>query len=320
MDQIVPDDRSKYEDLTLFSVSVVVNDDVTELYGVVDSESDDNEAEREKALENYLTQTNYNVSSQSMARTKQTARKSNSKGQIPSQSSSGHTLATFPNRWSPRFLDSDSDLERAANMFGVKSSGSRQKSPARGSPARGSKRPATPSSSDSGASPRKSPRLSSLTRGTPARGKGAVRGVGRSIPVGTVNPQQRKPGQSGYVQWGASCSSPRLALPSFSTEEDDDNDDDDEEEGGDTEEEKEVDFPNQGAGQHQRQTVQTRKQPRKPIAVKNLNLIHAPKRGKSGFAEIARWNRSARQGAHNETKRGWMARRVGDPAKRQHLR
>ena len=61
------------------------------------------------------------------------------------------------------------------------------------------------------------------------------------------------------------------------------------------EEEQEVDFPNQGAGQRQRQTVQTRKQPRKPIAVKNLNLIHAPKRGKSGFAEIARWNRSARR-------------------------
>ena len=107
MDQIVPDDMSKYEDLALFSVYVVVNDDVTELYGVVDSESDDNETEREKALENYLTQTNYNVSPQSMARTKQTARKSDSKGQIPSQSSSGHTLATFPNRRSPRFLDSD---------------------------------------------------------------------------------------------------------------------------------------------------------------------------------------------------------------------
>ena len=316
MDQIVPDDRSKYEDLTLFSVSVVVNDDVTELYGVVDSESDDNETEREKALENYLTQTNYNVSSQSMARTKQTARKSDSKGQIPSQSSSGHTLATFPNRRSPRFLDSDSDLERAANMFGVKSSGSRQKSPARGSLARGSKCPTTPSSSDSGASPRKSPRLSLPTRGTPAHGRGAVRGVGRSIPVGTVKPQQRKPGQPGYVQRGASRSSPRLTLLTFSTEEDDD----DEEEGGDTEEEEEVDFPNQGAGQRQRQTVQTGKQPRKPIAAKNSNLIHAPKRGKSGFAEIARWKHSARQGAHNETKRGWMARRVGDPAQMQHLR
>ena len=323
MDQIVPDDRSKYEDLTLFSVSVVVNDDVTELYGVVDSESDDNETERDKALENYLTQTNYNVSSQSMARTKQTARKSDSKGQIPSQSSSGHTLATFPNCRSPRFLDSDSDLERAANMFGVKP-GSRQKSPARGLPARGSKRPATPSSSDSGASPRKSPRLSSPMRGTPARGRGAVRGVGRGIPVGTVNPQQRKPGQAGFVQRGgsgtrgASRSSPRLALPSFGTEEDDD--DDDEEEEGDTEEEEEVDFPNQRAGQCQRQTVQTGKQPHKPIAVKNLNLIHAPKRGKSGFVEIARWNCSARQGTYNETKHGWMARRVGDPAQRQRLR
>ena len=156
IDQIVPDDRLKYEDLTLFSVSVVVNDDVTELYGVVDSESDDNETEQEKALENYLTQINYNVSSQSMARTKQTARKSDSKGQIPSQSSSGHMLATFPNRRSPRFLDSDSDLERVANMFGVNPE-NRKKSPARGSPARGSKHPATPSSSDSGASPRNSP-------------------------------------------------------------------------------------------------------------------------------------------------------------------
>ena len=45
MDQIVLDDRSRYEDLTLFGVCVVVNDDVTELYGVEDSESDNNETE-----------------------------------------------------------------------------------------------------------------------------------------------------------------------------------------------------------------------------------------------------------------------------------
>ena len=198
-----------------------------------------------------------------MARTKQTARKSDSKGQIPSQSSSGHTLATFPNRRSPRFLDSDSDLERAANMFSV-NPGNRQKSPARGSPARGSKRPATPSSSDSGASPCKSPQLSLPARGIPACGRGVGRGVGRSKPVGTVNPQpQKKPGQAGFVQQGgsgargASRSSPRLTLPSFSTEKDDDDDeeedngDGDEEEEEDTEEEKEVDFPNQGTGQHQ---------------------------------------------------------------------
>ena len=79
MDQIVPDDRWRYEDLTLFGVCVVVNDDVTELYGVVDSESDNVEVKGEVELENYLTQTNSNVSSQSLARTKQMARKSDSK-------------------------------------------------------------------------------------------------------------------------------------------------------------------------------------------------------------------------------------------------
>ena len=54
--------------------------------------------------------------------------------------------------------------------------------------------------------------------------------------------------------------------------------------------------------------MQREKQPRQPIAAKNLNLIRAPRRGKSGFSEIAAWNRSARQGAWNETKRGWMAK------------
>ena len=119
-----------------------------------------------------------------------------------------------------------------------------------------------------GASPRKSPLLSLPARGTPARGRGAGRGVGRSLPVGTVNPQpQRKPGQAGFVQRGgsgprgASRSSPRLTLPSFSTEEDDDDDDEEDNEDGDKEEEEGVDFPNQGAGQHQCQTVQTGKQP-----------------------------------------------------------
>ena len=111
MDQIVLDNSLRYEDLTVFGVCVVVKDDVTELYGVVDSESDNNEIERDIELENYLTQTNPNVSLQSMARTKQTVRKSDSKGLLPSQSSSGHTLATFTNRRSPRFLDSDSDIE-----------------------------------------------------------------------------------------------------------------------------------------------------------------------------------------------------------------
>ena len=54
--------------------------------------------------------------------------------------------------------------------------------------------------------------------------------------------------------------------------------------------------------------MQGGKQPRNPIATKNLNLIRAPRRGKSGFTEIAAWNRSARHRAWNETKRGWMAK------------
>ena len=59
---------------------------------------------------------------------------------------------------------------------------------------------------------------------------------------------------------------------------------------------------------------------RRPIAVKNMNLIRAPKRGKSGFAEIARWNRTARQGAFNESKRGWMKKRQRDPRNQNELR
>ena len=53
---------------------------------------------------------------------------------------------------------------------------------------------------------------------------------------------------------------------------------------------------------------------------KNLNLIRAPRRGKSGFAEIARWNRTARQGVYNETKHGWMEKRTNDNTQSQHLR
>ena len=110
-------DRSRYQDLTVFGVCVVVDNDVTRLFGVVDSEVDLHD---DIKLEDYLlSKTNGDVSSLSMARTKQTARKSDKKGELPSLSSGGQTLATFANRRSPRFLDSDSDLERAANMFGI---------------------------------------------------------------------------------------------------------------------------------------------------------------------------------------------------------
>ena len=125
-------DRSRYQDLTVFGVCVVVDNDVTQLFGVVDSEVDLHD---DIELEDYFFQkTNGDVSSQSMARYKQMARKSDKKGELPSQSSGSQTLATFANRQSPRFLDSDSDLERAANMFGINT----RQSPACGSPARGS--------------------------------------------------------------------------------------------------------------------------------------------------------------------------------------
>ena len=126
------------------------------------------------------------------------------------------------------------------------------------------------------------------------------RGAGRSVPVGMVNPQLRggrgRPGQAGFVQRGArgaSRSSPHLTLPSFSTEEEDDDEGD--EDNNNDDDDDEVDFPNQGDVQRRRQTVQRGNQSRNPIAAKNLNLIMAPKRGKSDFTEIETWNRSARQ-------------------------
>ena len=133
--------------------------------------------------------------------------------------------------------------------------------------------------------PCKSPRLSSPARGAPpwgVPGQGASRGAGRSVPVGTVDPQPRggrgRPGPAGFVQRGArgaSKSSPHLTLPSFSTEEKDDDEGD--EDNNDDDDDDEVDFPNQGNVQRRRQTVQGGKQPRNPIAAKNLNLIMAPK-------------------------------------------
>ena len=141
-------------------------------------------------------------------------------------------------------------------------------------------------------------------RGAPPRGvpgQGASRGAGRSVPVRTVNPQLRRgrgrPGQAGFVQCGArgaSRSFPHLTLPSFSTEEEDNDEDD---ENNDDDEEEEVAFLNQCNVQRRRQTVQGGKQPRNLIAAKNLNLIRAPRQGRSGFTEIVAWNRLARQGA-----------------------
>ena len=127
---MVLDDRSRYHDLTLFGICVFVKDDVTELYGVV--ESDNEEIKHDQGLENYLVGTNPNVSPQSMARTKQTARKSDKKGVIPVTtagtipvqnppltSPGGLLLAILPARGPTRFLESDSELEQAANLYSV---------------------------------------------------------------------------------------------------------------------------------------------------------------------------------------------------------
>ena len=114
-------------------------------------------------------------------------------------------------------------------------------------------------------------------RGAPPRGvpgRGASRGTGCSVPVGTVTPQPRRgrgqPGQAGFIQHGArgaSRSSLCLIIPSFSTEEEDDDENDGDNNNGnndddeDNDEEEEVDFPNQGNVQRRRQTVQGGKQP-----------------------------------------------------------
>ena len=305
----MPELRSCFDDLTLFSINVVVDDVVTELYGVVDSESDSN-VDRDVELIEYLTQTNDKISPQSMARTKQTARKTDKDGKLTAatmgntrstptpalQSPGGQNLATFPWR-TGRLLESDSELEQAVAMFGIGSPparSTRSQMPIRGtSPARRSPRRGTPGCG-------RSPAGSSPARGTPGRlpGRGTPADP-RSKPVGMVNPQVKpstsgvtpgRPGQAGYVNrgrgggsgWGASRSSPgRYNLPSFSMEEDEDDDDDDDDDDDNAEEEMEVDFPN--LGQPPAPAPQQR-----PIAVKNMNLIQAPKRSKSGFAEITK--------------------------------
>ena len=107
---------------------------------------------------------------------------------------------TFPRRL-PRFLESDSELEEAAVMFGI------------GLPAE-STHSQTPGQGRSLA--RGSP-----TRGTPGRrspGRGIPANTPKNRPVGTVNPQvipgtstggstpARRPGQAGFVNRGRGSS------------------------------------------------------------------------------------------------------------------
>ena len=183
-------------------------------------------------IENYLTQINNNViPSQPMARMKQTARKTMADGMLPAttagnttgtptpplQLPGGQNLATFPRRLA-RFLESDSELEQAAQMFGIGSParstrsqtlgnsparGTPRRSPRRGSPARspGCAVPARKSPAKSpgrGRSPSKSPGRGTPGRGIPSnRGKTPVVGAGRSIPPMLPNNPGPTPGTSG---------------------------------------------------------------------------------------------------------------------------
>ena len=107
-----------------------------------------------------------------------------------------------------------------------------------------------------------------------------------------------------------------MTLPSFSTEEEDEEDDDNNNDNGgdndsdgdaDDDDEEEVDFPNQGNVQRRRQTVQTGKQPRKLIAVKNLNLIQAPRHGKSGLLRLRPGTgQHARERGMRQKEAGWL--------------
>ena len=56
MDQRLSEYRSNYDDLTLFGINVVVDDVVTELYGVVDSETENTcDVDGDTDLIKYLT-------------------------------------------------------------------------------------------------------------------------------------------------------------------------------------------------------------------------------------------------------------------------
>ena len=240
-----------------FSARVRVQNEIYELLGDISSDTDSED------LESYLLchdKTDCcDSQDQEMARTKQTARKSDTPG-----TEGGLPLA----RRSPRGA-----------------------SPARSSPAR-----------------------SSSAKSSPARSVGSGRGSKRSA----TSPARGAPAKKGK----------KLSATGFtSTEESDFFSMDDEEE-------KEVTFNLNVAGNKgnknlanpsdppapapapepkPRSSSSTGKPVRKPIARKNLvkvkqqnQVIRAQQRGPTGFAKIAFWNRTARQGVTNETSRGFM--------------
>ena len=118
----VANDRSCFNELTLSGFNcccLTVDEQKYNLFGKVCSDSEsDNEWE---LLESYQTQTKFvNSSSQSMARTKQMARKVT--GCPPGRSPGGKPLARFGSpvtHSQGNLLEGDSELEEAADLYAV---------------------------------------------------------------------------------------------------------------------------------------------------------------------------------------------------------
>ena len=200
------ENRSYFNELTLSGFNcccLTIDESEYDLFGVVysDSENDD----EWELLETYLTQIKtINSSSQSMARTKQTARKAT--GRPPGRSPGGQPLARFssPNtRSQGNLLEGDSELEEVANLFAVDMSLPRLRS---GSSPGGSSNPSgtPPRRGRAGRGRGQSPRSS-----TPGRGTLPARGAGRSIPPGLpVNDPPPVPGRGKSSERGAGRSIP----------------------------------------------------------------------------------------------------------------
>ena len=267
-----------------FSARVCVQNEVYELLGDISSDTDSDD------LESYLLccdKTNYCDSQDpEMARTKQTARKTDVK-----------TGAMLP----------PSEEENSQELPPISSGGLplARRSPRRAPSTRGS----SPACS--------SPARSSPARSSPATSVGSGRGSKRSAtsPVrGSPAKRGKKPSATGFTSTEES--------DFFSLDDNDDN---------------EVSFNLNVAGNKSsknlanppdppapepkpRSSSSAGKPPRKPIArkimvkVKQQNqAIRVQQRGPTGFAKIAFWNCTAKQGVINESPRGFMER-----AKKQH--
>ena len=116
----VTDNRSCFNELTLSGVNcccLTVDEQKYNLFGIVCSDSKSNN--EWELLESYPTQTKFvNSSPQSMARTKQMARKAT--GWPPGRSPRGKPLVRFGSpvtRSQGNLLEGDCELEEAANLF-----------------------------------------------------------------------------------------------------------------------------------------------------------------------------------------------------------